>query len=328
MEKNNKQNYIKEIAETKSISIAAEQLGISQPALSTYLKKTEKDLGCLLFDRSRQPLELTEAGRLYMDYLEENDALREQLKQNLSDITGLNTGSVTVGGAGFFNIAYLPGAISRFAEAYPGVSVSIVDGKVPELVAMAQKGQLDLFITPDAYEPERFEYEELLSEKIFLAVPAEWEINRQLAHKAVACPGTVNVQNGGAVSTDVATEPLTKEEFACLCRETFVVLKSDQDIGRKMRRLFTIYGCRPARTITAEQTMTTLALTQSGVGVSLITESSLRNCPLTRPPSLYLADSEICRRKMYIAYPRNKYLSRAARELIRILKESNSCQKL
>ena len=55
MEKNNKQNYIKEIAETKSISIAAEQLGISQPALSTYLKKTEKDLGCLLFDRSRRP---------------------------------------------------------------------------------------------------------------------------------------------------------------------------------------------------------------------------------------------------------------------------------
>lgn len=328
MEKNNKQNYIKEIAETKSISIAAEQLGISQPALSTFLKKTEKDLGCLLFDRSRQPLELTEAGQLYMDYLEENNALREQLKQNLSDITGLNTGSVTVGGAGFFNIAYLPGAISRFAEAYPGVSVSIVDGKVPELVSMSQKGQLDLFITPDAYEPERFEYEELLSEKIFLAVPAEWEINRQLAHKAVACPGTVNVQNGGAVSTDVATEPLTKEEFACLCMETFVVLKSDQDIGRKMRRLFTIYGCRPARTITAEQTMTTLALTQSGVGVSLITESSLRNCPLTRPPSLYLADSEICRRKMYIAYPRNKYLSRAARELIRILKESNSCQKL
>ena len=330
MEKNNRQNYIKEIAETKSISIAAEQLGISQPALSTFLKKTERELGFLLFDRSRQPLELTEAGRLYMDYLEENDALREQLKQNLSDITGLNTGSVAVGGAGFFNIAYLPGAISRFAEAYPGVSVSIVGGKVPELVAMAQKGQLDLFITPEAYEPERFEYEELLSERIFLAVPAEWEVNRQLARKAVACPGGANLQTGAAnvqigddVSTDAATEPLTKEEFACLCRETFVVLKSDQDIGRKMRRLFTIYGCRPARTITAEQTMTTLALTQSGVGVSFITESSLRNCPLLRPPALYLADPEICWRKMYIAYPRNKYLSRASKELIRILKESN-----
>ena len=320
MEKNNKQNYIKEIAETKSISIAAEQLGISQPALSTYLKKTEKDLGCLLFDRSRQPLELTEAGRLYMDYLEENDALREQLKQNLSDITGLQTGKVTVGGAGFFNIAYLPLAIASFVEEYPGVSVSIVDGRVPELVSMAQKGMLDLFITPINDEPERFVYEELLEEDVFLAVPTEWEVNRQLSRKAVACPGG----DGRAVeNSDGRAVPLTREEFACLCRETFIVLKSDQDIGRKMQALFASYGCRPDRVITAGQTMTSLALTQSGVGVSLITESSLRNCHLTNPPALYLADSDICRRRMFIAYPRNKYLSQASRELIRMLKESN-----
>ncbi|MGN0702790.1 MAG: LysR substrate-binding domain-containing protein [Lentihominibacter sp.] len=323
MEKNNKQNYIKEIAETKSVSIAAEQLGISQPALSTFLKKTENELGCLLFDRSRQPLELTEAGRLYMDYLDKNDALREQLKQNLSDITGLHTGKVTVGGAAFFNIAYLPKALARFVEAYPGVSVSIADGKVPELESLAQKGQLDLFITPIDDEPDRFVYEELLSERIFLAVPAGWEVNRQLTHKAVTVPaGEFSVQ-AGEDAPAVPPAPLTKEEFACLCRETFVVLKSDQDIGRKMQALFAGYGCRPARIITAEQTMTTLALTQSGVGVSLITESSIRNCRLNRPPVLYMADPAVCRRKMFIAYPRNKYLSQASKELIRILKESN-----
>ena len=101
------------------------------------------------------------------------------------------------------------------------------------------------------------------------------------------------------------------------------MLKSDQDIGRKMQALFASYGCRPDRVITAGQTMTSLALTQSGVGVSLITESSLRNCHLTNPPALYLADSDICRRRMFIAYPRNKYLSQASRELIRILRESN-----
>ena len=211
MEKNNRQNYIKEIAETKSISIAAEQLGISQPALSAFLKKTERELGCLLFDRSRQPLELTEAGRLYMDYLEKDDALREQLKQNLSDITGLQTGKVTVGGAGFFNIAYLPLAIASFVEEYPGVSVSIVDGRVPELVSMAQKGMLDLFITPINDEPERFVYEELLEEDVFLAVPTEWEVNRQLSRKAVACPGG----DGRAVeNSDGRAVPLTREEFA------------------------------------------------------------------------------------------------------------------
>ena len=316
MEKNNKQNYIMAIAETKSISIAAEQLGISQPALSTHLKKLENELGVKLFDRSRQPLELTEAGRTYIDFAERNEALQKELAQNLSDINGLHTGKVTVGGASFFNIAYLPKTMARFVKEHPGVSVSIVDGKVPELVTMAQKGQLDLFITPVAYEPERFIYEELLEEKIYLAVPEEWDVNDALMEKAVS--GKL-IKEG--VCTDART--LTRDEFLKLCENTFVVLKPDQDIGRKMRALLEKYDCRPAHTITAEQTMTSLNLTLGGVGVSLITESSIRNCSLTKLPKLYLADSDICTRKMYVAYSRHKYLSQASKEFIRVMKESN-----
>ena len=101
------------------------------------------------------------------------------------------------------------------------------------------------------------------------------------------------------------------------------MLKPDQDIGRKMQALLNSFGCTPERVITAEQTMTTLALTLKGVGVSLITESSIRNCGFAGLPKLYMANPDICRRKMYIAYPRNKYLSKAARRFAEVLKEHN-----
>ena len=319
--RNETSNYIKKIAQAKSISVAADQLGISQPALSSYLKKVEGELGVVLFDRSRQPLELTEAGRVYLDYLDEVVVRQKELMKNLSDINDLKTGSLIVGGASFFNVAYLPKAIAAFASENPGIDIEIVDDRVPRLEAMAQKGLLDLFITPINDEPERFVYEELLEEDIFLAVPEAWEVNRQLEGKAISIEELP--ESEAAAKSHRKATPLTREEFACLCRETFVVLKPDQDIGRKMQALFASYGCRPDRVITAGQTMTSLALTQSGVGVSLITESSLRNCHLQRPPALYLADSDICRRRMFIAYPRNKYLSQASRELIRILRESN-----
>ena len=319
--RNETSNYIKKIAQAKSISVAADQLGISQPALSSYLKKVEGELGVVLFDRSRQPIELTEAGRVYLDYLDEVVVRQKELMKNLSDINDLKTGSLTVGGASFFNVAYLPKAIAAFASENPGIDIEIVDDRVPRLEAMAQKGLLDLFITPINDEPERFVYEELLEEDIFLAVPEAWEVNRQLEGKAISIEELP--ESEAAAKSHRKEKPLTREEFACLCRETFVVLKPDQDIGRKMQALFASYGCRPDRVITAGQTMTSLALTQSGVGVSLITESSLRNCHLQRPPALYLADSDICRRRMFIAYPRNKYLSHASRELIRILRESN-----
>ena len=319
--RNETSNYIKKIAQAKSISVAADQLGISQPALSSYLKKVEGELGVVLFDRSRQPLELTEAGRVYLDYLDEVVIRQKELMKSLSDINDLKTGSLTVGGASFFNVAYLPKAIAAFASENPGIDIEIVDDRVPRLEAMAQKGLLDLFITPINDEPERFVYEELLEEDIFLAVPEAWEVNRQLEGKAISIEELP--ESEAAAKSHRKEKPLTREEFACLCRETFVVLKPDQDIGRKMQALLNSFGCTPERVITAEQTMTTLALTLKGVGVSLITESSIRNCRFAGLPKLYMANPDICRRKMYIAYPRNKYLSKAARRFAEVLKEHN-----
>ena len=284
--------------------MAAENLGISQPALSSYLKKQEQELGTTLFDRSKQPLELTEAGRAYLNFLDKSAVLKRELVQNLADIADMKTGYLTVGGASFFNFAYIPGAIAEFAQKYPNINIEIIDGKVSELTTAAQNGVLDLFITPFDDETERFAYEEMLSEKVYLAVPSEWEINRQLKP----------ADDG---------EGMTKEQFRSLCANTFIVLKKEQHIGQIMEKLFRKYDCRPERIITAEQTMTTLALTLSGVGVSLITESSINHIGRVDLPELYIADPSICSRKIYIAYPKNKYLSRAAKEFISILKQVN-----
>ena len=292
--------YIKAIAEMRSISAAAESLSISQPALSSHLKKLEGEVGAVLFDRSRQPLELTEAGKAYLRYLDRQAALDKELHQSIADIEGLSTGALTIGGATFFNVAYIPKAIAAFAKAFPGVDIEIVDGNVPHLTSEALKGKLDLFITPVPDEPDRFVYEELLQEKVFLAVPAEWEINKELQG-----------------------ETITGEEFRKLTDWPFILLRKDQNIGQMMEQLFTKYNCRPKKTLRVEQTMTSLALTMSGVGVSLITENSIRTSGLAKLPKLYLADQEICTRSMYVAYPRNKYLSRAAAEFIKALKAAN-----
>ena len=301
-------NYIKAIAEMRSISAAAESLGISQPALSSHLKKIEGEIGAVLFDRSRQPLELTEAGHAYLDYLDRTRSLEKELEQTLSDIEGLETGSVTVGGAAFFNVAYLPQAVGTFAKEFPGVDIDIVDGNVPFLTTEALKGRLDLFITPSADDPDRFVYEKLLEEKVCLAVPADWEINEELG-------GTGGNKEGAGISA---------EQFRKLCNCPFIMLREDQYIGQMMERLFEKYGCRPKKVMRVEQTITSLALTMTGVGVSLVSESSLTTGGLARLPKLYMADEEICRRSVYVAYPRNKYLSKAASEFIRTLKEANA----
>ena len=315
MDRTTADNYIKAIAEYRSISVAAESLGITQPALSAALKKKERELGVQLFDRSRMPLALTEAGRAYIEYAERAEMLRGEMEKKLADIEGVNTGNLKIGGAVFFNIAYMTNAIASYLEKYPQIQIEVLDRSVPELTTLAAKGDIDAFITPFADEPDRFVYEELADEKIFIAVPSELAINEKLSAKRIT----------GADSGSIDQMPrLSREEFAELCENTFIVLKSNQSIGQRMEEIFREYGVRPERTLTAEQTMTTLALTNAGVGISLVTESSVRSSGLSSLPAFYLAEGETCSRKIYVAYPKNKYLSRAAEEFIRILKDINS----
>ena len=59
--------YIRKIAETGSFIAAAEKLYITQPSLSQFIRRIERHVGAELFDRSHQPVTLTEAGRIYLD---------------------------------------------------------------------------------------------------------------------------------------------------------------------------------------------------------------------------------------------------------------------
>ena len=64
-------DYIFEVYREKSFTKAANKLFISQPALSAAIKKIEKNIGHELFDRSSNPIKLTEAGEIYIKSIEE-----------------------------------------------------------------------------------------------------------------------------------------------------------------------------------------------------------------------------------------------------------------
>lgn len=63
----NQFTYVLEVVKTNSITIAAENLKLTQPALSKYLKKLESELGIEIFDRSTNPISLTDAGERYVE---------------------------------------------------------------------------------------------------------------------------------------------------------------------------------------------------------------------------------------------------------------------
>ena len=76
--------YILAIAKFKSVSKAAENLFISQPALSAIVKKEEKRLGVELFDRQYKPLQLTNAGTIYVNAAKKIKDIEEKMLYDLN----------------------------------------------------------------------------------------------------------------------------------------------------------------------------------------------------------------------------------------------------
>jgi DNA-binding transcriptional LysR family regulator len=311
-------NYILAVAKYGNVSKAAEALGISQPALSAHIKKIEDQLDIVIFDRTVKPMAITDAGRLYIDYITQKNNMDRAFQEQLSDLNDLRRGKLILGGASFFNVSYYPKVIAAFAEKYPGIEIKVVDGSVPEVARMATDHKLDLFIAPSWDMEEACQYEKVATEKIFLCVPEQFAVNEEL--KDYRVPSAV-VKNGELDKWIAEHGSKARPDFTKFEGEKFIWLEENQHIGNILAELFRRYGMKPDKSISVTQTMTSFGLTLSGAGISLITEGSLKT-GIHESPALYLIDEDLGQRDMYIAYPRNKYLSGAAKEFIKIFKET------
>jgi DNA-binding transcriptional LysR family regulator len=139
--------YILAVEKEGSFSRAARSLGITQPALSAYVAKLEAKIATPLFDRSYSPLRLTRTGTEYVAMVRDNIQREREFERRVSDLSNLRTGSLTIGGSSFFISTYLPSTVAKFARCYPGISLRIVNGRVPELEKLALDGQIDFFLS-------------------------------------------------------------------------------------------------------------------------------------------------------------------------------------
>src|SRR5690606_38704162 len=113
------------VAKSESFSIAAEQLFLSQPAISKRIASLENNLGAKLFDRIGHKVSLTEHGRALFPkaqaILLELDDVKRSIK-NLSDEVG---GNLMIGASHHVGLHRLPPALKKFSKLYPKVNLDI-----------------------------------------------------------------------------------------------------------------------------------------------------------------------------------------------------------
>jgi DNA-binding transcriptional LysR family regulator len=126
------------VARRRSFSRAAEDLLRTQPAVSIKIRALEAEIGQQLLERRRRGVELTPAGEILLRRGESVLGEIEGLRNELSDLSSLRVGRVSLGASDTVSLSLLPPALKRFVATYPGVDLRLftqISRRVLELVS-------------------------------------------------------------------------------------------------------------------------------------------------------------------------------------------------
>ena len=160
------------VVERRSFSQAAEQLGVTQPAVSLQVRSLEKRLGLQLLDRSGRRVEPTEAGQRLYRSAQRLLAMEEQLLADLGDESeGELTGRLELGASTGPGGIVIPVVLGEFQQLHPGVHVALAVSDTQHVVEQVARRELELGVVGASRRQRGVVFEPFYRDQVVLAVP-------------------------------------------------------------------------------------------------------------------------------------------------------------
>lgn len=127
-----------------SISKAAEELNISQPAVTWQIKSLEEQLDLTLFIRTKKGVTLTEEGKVLFDYIKKGIESFKNGENALTNLKNLDYGTIRIGASTTVSEHVLMPYLAKFHEKYPNIEIKIVNTLTETLIKDLRNGNLDI----------------------------------------------------------------------------------------------------------------------------------------------------------------------------------------
>lgn len=296
-------HYFMTIVEEGGLSKAAEKLYVSQPSLSKFIQRLEKESGIDLFDHSSSPLKLTYAGEHYYEYVKKAETLEKNLFSEIDEIKNGERGEIRLGLAPWRSSTLLPEILPAFSAQYPNIKVTVIEGKSSFLEHELLKKRLDFCVINliDNLKYSHLNHDVLFEEEILLA------------------------GNTNNISICNATEhtPHSKYPFldlSYLVNETFIMTKSGQKLTNMGYQLFSKKNFQPKKILEIENVTTAINLVAANMGFAFIPAAGAE--PELLPPgiSLFSTDSPPLKWSFAIVRRKDSYETKCAALFAKALK--------
>ena len=299
--------YFLTVAEELNITRAAERLYISQQSLSNHIGNLERELDVKLFTRSPK-LSLTYAGGLLVDTATQILDLRSQYLAKVGDINKQYVGTLRVGISHTCGLALLPDILPKFRGEFPQVEFSLYEGNSTQLESELSHGRTDLIICFQPIILEGVTTVPLTEQRLMMVVPK-----------------TFTQHLFGEQAEDIRRQYAQGADIRTFEHLPFVLIKRGNRTRSIVDQYFSRYYFKPQLILETENTVTTLAMAQAGVGITICPELFLRAIPAPTAESVGvdffpLTDPSTFS-KLVAGYREGRYLSHFGQRFVELAQE-------
>ena len=248
-----KLEYFCSVANHMSFSKAAEECQIAQTAMSRIIASMEEELGFQLFYRNRHKVELTAAGKGFLDFAVRMINSYSMAKQSCTEIANGCLGTLNIGYGGF-DVAFIKQYLPKFIKEHPQYSVILKEYSYDEIVEAMSSKECDVVFTPNSRLGKQTSMRRLITSSY---------------------DNMIGVGKGHRLygRTEVTPEELNGETFIC----AYDTIHSWHQL-KQFERTCSIYGITPGRRLHTNTAVSLLTMVELGLGIAFLTENvDLRN---------------------------------------------------
>lgn len=296
-------DYLKAILNAGSFNAAAQKLFISQPAISQYVGRIEKENGIKIFNRESEPIQLTEEGAYFLKVEEQIEALRANREKYFQDFQKVTTGKIRIGSNPCRTATLLAEVVPIYLRRYPQVELEIIDAPIQTAGARLKSGEVDFVLTLEAFLKKDMAYTTILDENVCVAIPHDHPRAEELREY---------IRINGE---------LPDYDFRWAEGERFVLLNRGVKFHDYFEDLCRKYNVQPKVILQTESIVTVLEFVREDVACGFVPDSMVKSSDTRRGPVFCSLKKELPVNRVAAAWNKNFYLSSAARKFIALLRE-------
>lgn len=237
------------VAEKKNFSRAAEELHMTQPAISQYIRSFEESIGVRLLERTNKYVRLNTAGEIVYHHAKEITGLYSKMQNLVDDLANKASGPLSIGASYTFGEYILPRILSQLMKDYPSIEPKVTIGNTADIAGLVMTHQLDIGVIEGNFkEATPLLHENFADDVMYVVASPRHPLSNE-------------------------TKRLSVGELA----DDMWLLREDRSGTREATEtFFSQSGFQPARTMQFGSTQPIKESVEAGMGISLLSQWAIQ----------------------------------------------------